>query len=78
MLEQTIEELSPGSLRAEALSRLGHLHMGADGGNRPARDCFERALGEVGDNLVLRVQILTNFSFCYFSMADLAGCRSQR
>jgi DNA-binding CsgD family transcriptional regulator len=72
LLEQTIEELSPGIPRAEALSLLGLLHMGADGGNLAARDCFERALGEVGDNLALRVQILTNVSFCYFSMGDLA------
>jgi DNA-binding CsgD family transcriptional regulator len=73
LLEQTIEELSPGILRAEALSLLGLLHMGAGGGNLAARACFERALGEVGDNLALRVQILTNVSFCYFSMADLAA-----
>ena len=73
LLEQTIEELSPGPLRAEALSLLGLLHMGAGGGNLDARVCFERALGEVGDNVALRIQILTNVSFCYFSMGDLAS-----
>jgi DNA-binding CsgD family transcriptional regulator/tetratricopeptide (TPR) repeat protein len=73
LLEQTIQEQSPGILRAEALNLLGLLHMASDGGNLEARDCFELALGEVGDHLALRVQILTNVSFCYFSMADLTA-----
>jgi DNA-binding CsgD family transcriptional regulator/tetratricopeptide (TPR) repeat protein len=73
LLEQIIETLSPGTQRAEALSLLGLLHMGADGGNLKARDCFERALGEVGNDLALRVQILTNLSFCQFSMGDVAA-----
>ena len=51
--------------------------MGAGDGNLIARNCFERALDEVGDHLAMRVQILTTLSFALPSVGDLAaGLRS--
>ncbi len=58
MLEEAIVDMQPGPLRAEAWTLLGTGHVYHDG-NVEAVRCFERALAEVGDNLALRVQILT-------------------
>jgi DNA-binding CsgD family transcriptional regulator len=62
LLEGTIGELAKGPLRAQALSLLASLSM-AVGSFVDAAEVLKRALGEVDDNLALRVQMLVMRSF---------------
>jgi DNA-binding CsgD family transcriptional regulator len=62
ILEEAIVDMQPGPLRAEALSLLGFGHIFHDG-LIEAVECFERAMAEVGDNLVVRVQTLIALTF---------------
>lgn len=57
ILAETIEQMPPGPSRAEAL-RLLALGRLFNGTSLEAADCLGRALGDVRDNLALRVQIL--------------------
>jgi DNA-binding NarL/FixJ family response regulator len=62
MLEETIERLAPGELRAEALSRLAVVRLYGDGFFEGAR-LLQRALSEVGADSPLRVQILITLAY---------------
>jgi DNA-binding CsgD family transcriptional regulator len=70
LLEETIAASAPGVLRAEALSLLSLVVSGD--GFLESLSCLERALNEVGDNLALRVQILTTRSFFLLNVGELA------
>jgi DNA-binding CsgD family transcriptional regulator len=58
ILEALVEEIPGGPLRAQALSQLAFARV-FNGTSLDAADCFRRALAEVGDDLALRVRILT-------------------
>jgi DNA-binding CsgD family transcriptional regulator len=62
VLEETVERLAPGDLRAEALSRLAVVRLYADGFFEGAR-LLQRALGEVDAGSPLRVQILITLAY---------------
>jgi ATP/maltotriose-dependent transcriptional regulator MalT len=66
MLEETIESLPPGRLRAEALSLLGFVRL-RDDSPLEAAELLERALGEAEDALALRVQTLNRLSLALVS-----------
>jgi DNA-binding CsgD family transcriptional regulator len=59
ILEETIEGMKPGTLRAGALRLLGSAHVFHEGQIEAAK-CYERALTEVGENLALRVRTLND------------------
>ncbi|OBK46811.1 LuxR family transcriptional regulator [Mycobacterium sp. 1081908.1] len=69
-LEQTISQLSPGVLRAEAFYLLGVVRLCNDS-HAEAAALFDRALAEVGDQLAQRVQISIILSFTLFDSGDL-------
>jgi DNA-binding NarL/FixJ family response regulator len=71
-LEETVSELSPGVLRAEAFYLLGVVRLCTDS-HAEAAALFDRALSEVGDQLALRVQISIILSFTLFDAGDLGG-----
>jgi DNA-binding CsgD family transcriptional regulator len=62
VLEETIERLEPGDVRAEALSRLAVVRLYADGFFEGAR-LLERALDEADPDSPLRVQILITLAY---------------
>ena len=62
VLEETIERLAPGDLRAEALSRLAVVRGYGDGFFEGAR-LLQRALSEVHTDSPLRVQILITLAY---------------
>jgi DNA-binding CsgD family transcriptional regulator len=62
VLEETIEQLAPGDLRAEALSRLAVVRLYGDGFFEGAR-LLQRALSEVRFDSPLRVQILITLAY---------------
>jgi hypothetical protein len=62
ILEETIERMLPGPLRAEAFRLLGHGRL-FNGTSLEAADCFERALADVEDDVALRVRILSMLVF---------------
>jgi DNA-binding CsgD family transcriptional regulator len=62
VLEDTIEQLAHGDLRAEALSRLAVVRLYADGFFESAR-LLERALAEADPDSPLRVQILITLAY---------------
>jgi len=62
VLEETIERLEPGDLRAEALSRLAVVRLYGDGFFEAAR-LLQRALGEAHTGSPLRVQILITLAY---------------
>lgn len=70
LLDETIAS-SSGPLKAEALSLLSLVHSADD--NLKCLDCLERALDDVGEDLALRVQILTTRAFFLLNVGDLAG-----
>jgi DNA-binding CsgD family transcriptional regulator len=72
LLVQTIDASRPGALRAEALSLLGLLRM-MDDSFLETVDCLKKALAEVGEQLALRVQILTSLSIVLWLVGDLAA-----
>lgn len=67
VLQQVIEELGPGSARAEALSLLGRVLLFAES-FVAAAEALENALAEAGDNVALRVSILITLSFALFNV----------
>lgn len=62
VLEETIERLTPGDLRAEALSRLAVVRLYGDGFFEGA-SLLQRALSEVRSDSPLRVQILITLAY---------------
>ncbi len=62
ILEETIEQLAPGGLRAEALSRLAIVRLYGDGLFEAPR-LLQRALSEVDTDSPLRVQILITLAY---------------
>jgi DNA-binding CsgD family transcriptional regulator len=62
VLEETVEQLTPGNLRAEALSRLAVVRLYDDGFFEAAR-LLQRALSEVEADSPLRVQILITLAY---------------
>jgi DNA-binding CsgD family transcriptional regulator len=62
VLEETIERLAPGDLRAEALSRLAVVRLYGDGFFEGVR-ILQRALSEVRTDSPLRVQILITLAY---------------
>ncbi len=71
-LEETLSQLAPGVVRAEAFYLLGVVRL-FDDSHAEAAALFGRALTEVGDHLELRVQILITLSFTLFDAGDLDG-----
>ena len=70
VLEEAIQQLPPGALRAEALSRLAVVRLYGDGvivGARLLRD----ALDEVHDNHALRAQTLITLAYTLFHSNQL-------
>jgi ATP/maltotriose-dependent transcriptional regulator MalT len=72
MLEQTIDALVPGALRAEALSLLGFVRM-YDDSCQEAADLLARALAEATESLALRAQILVTMTVALYNAGDLAA-----
>ncbi len=62
LLETTIEGLAPGALRSKALAQLAAVQL-FDDHFLEAATLLERALGECGDNLAQRAQILVSLAF---------------
>ena len=62
VLEETIEQLAPGDLRAEALTRLAVVRLYGDGFFEGA-SLLQRALGEVHPDSPLRAQILITLAY---------------
>jgi DNA-binding CsgD family transcriptional regulator len=62
VLEETIEQLAPGDLRAEALCRLAVVRLYGDGFYEAAR-LLQSALSEVRPHSPLRVQILITLAY---------------
>jgi DNA-binding CsgD family transcriptional regulator len=71
MLERTIDGLAPGPSRSEALNLLAVLRL-SDDSFREAADLLKNAIGEVGPNLELRVQMLVELSFALLNLGQLA------
>ncbi|MCW2663012.1 MAG: ATP-dependent transcriptional regulator [Mycobacterium sp.] len=70
LLEKCIQQLAPGSLRAEAVSLLAVVRL-YDEGYLEAADLLQRALSEVGDKLNLRVPVLVMLSWALFNAGRL-------
>jgi DNA-binding NarL/FixJ family response regulator len=62
VLEETIEQLAPGDVRAEALSRLAVVRLYGDGFYEAAR-LLQRALTEVQNDSPLRAHILITLAY---------------
>jgi DNA-binding CsgD family transcriptional regulator len=62
VLQETVERLAPGDLRAEALNRLAVVRLYSDGFFE-AVTLLQRALGEVRSDSPLRVQILITLAY---------------
>jgi hypothetical protein len=62
LLESIVDRPAPGAVKAEALPVLGALET-IERSHGKAAAALERALGEAGDDLALRVQILVPLSF---------------
>ncbi len=71
MLQETMEQTSPGALRAEAMSLLAMMNL-LNGGFLDAVSLLEPALGEVEDNLGLRVPMLVTLSMALFNVGRRA------
>lgn len=72
VLEQTIERLEAGPLRAAALCLLAIVRLFDDSFVQAAA-LLERGLDETGDDLALRVQMLVTLSFAHFNAGLLAA-----
>jgi ATP/maltotriose-dependent transcriptional regulator MalT len=86
VLEETIERLAPGDLRAEALSRLAVVRLYGDGFYEGAR-LLQQALSEVHADSPLRVQTLITLAYALLqanqaqasvTMADQAVAQAER
>ena len=86
VLEETIERLAPGDLRAEALSRLAIVRLYGDGFYEGAR-LLQQALSEVHADSPLRVQTLITLAYALLqanqaqasvTMADQAVAQAER
>ena len=66
LLEDTIDSLVPGVLRAEASSLLGFLHLFGDSFLQAA-SVLEGALDEAGDHLGLRTRLLIALSYARYN-----------
>ena len=72
LLEEIIETLAPGVLRAEASSLLAVVHIFEDSPPQAAA-VLQAAIGEAGDNLALRVQMLVTLSFALLNTGELTA-----
>jgi DNA-binding CsgD family transcriptional regulator/tetratricopeptide (TPR) repeat protein len=72
LLEETIGQLTPGALRAEALHLLAVVRL-YDDSFLEAAALLERGLGETGDDLALRVQVLVTLSFALVNAGQLGA-----
>jgi ATP/maltotriose-dependent transcriptional regulator MalT len=72
VLEGTVERLGAGTLRAQALSLLAMVRLFGDSFVEAAT-LLERGLDEAGDDLALRVEMLTRLSFARFNVGLLAA-----
>jgi ATP/maltotriose-dependent transcriptional regulator MalT len=72
VLEQTIDQLEAGPLRAAALCLLAIVRLFDDSFVQAAA-LLERGLDETGDDLALRVQMLVTLSFAQFNAGLLAA-----
>jgi DNA-binding CsgD family transcriptional regulator len=66
LLEETIERIGPGEVRAEGLSTLAFVRLHADG-HREAARLLQRGLAEQGIDLALRVRMLTALAYALFN-----------
>ncbi|HET6735464.1 helix-turn-helix transcriptional regulator [Mycobacterium sp.] len=66
LLLDTIAQLGPGPLRAQASSLLGFVHL-FDDGFVEAASVLERALDDAGDNLALRTRLLIALSYIRYN-----------
>ncbi|MCT7661833.1 ATP-binding protein [Mycobacterium deserti] len=66
LLLDTIERLEPATLRAEASSLLGFVHL-FDDGFAEAVDVLTRALDEAGGDLALRTRLLITLSYARYN-----------
>jgi ATP/maltotriose-dependent transcriptional regulator MalT len=71
VLEETVDALTPGPPRAEAVNLLAVVRLSDDSFGEAA-DLLKNALGEAGANLELRVQILIELSFALLNLGQLA------
>jgi DNA-binding CsgD family transcriptional regulator len=72
LLRETIERLTPGMLRAEALSQLAVMRL-FDNSSPEAADLLQQALAETEDNLTLRVQALLPLSYALGETGNLGA-----
>lgn len=71
VLEETVERLGAGTLRAQALSLLAMVRLFGDSFVEAA-NLLERGIDEAGDDLALRAQMLITLSFARFNAGLLA------
>jgi ATP/maltotriose-dependent transcriptional regulator MalT len=71
LLEETIGQLSPGSLRAQALTQLAVVRLSDDSFIEAAK-VLEHALDETGDHPALKAQMLVMLSYALLNAGDLA------
>ncbi|MDT5323168.1 MAG: hypothetical protein QOF25_320, partial [Mycobacterium sp.] len=72
LLEETIDQLAPGALRAEALSLLGFVQL-FDDSFVDAAGVLKRALDEAGDNLALRTRLLITLSYARYNAGQFSA-----
>jgi len=72
LLEETIEALSPGVTRAQALNLLGVIRAAEDNFVEAA-DLLERALREPCDDIALRAQMLVSLSFAQLNIRQFGA-----
>ncbi|WP_029117039.1 helix-turn-helix transcriptional regulator [Mycobacterium sp. URHB0044] len=72
VLETTIKRLGPGTLRAAALYLLAFVRL-FDDSFLDAAGLLERGLAETGEDLALRIQMLTTLAFAHFNADQLAA-----
>ena len=75
VLETTIKRLGPGTLRAAALCLLAIVRL-FDDSFLEAAGLLERGLAETGEDLALRIQMLTTLSFARINVDQLAAANS--
>jgi DNA-binding CsgD family transcriptional regulator len=71
LLQETMEQAPPGTLRAEAMNLLAMMNL-LNGGFLDAVSLLEPALQEVKDDLVLRVPMLVTLSMALFNVGRRA------
>jgi DNA-binding NarL/FixJ family response regulator len=70
LLEETVAQPTPGTLRAAALCLLAAVRI-ADGSFLEAARLLEHGVEEAGENLALRVQVLVTLSFALLNAGQL-------